>query len=323
MREKKPFAQRTRTRDTNEAKKKYLLVYEGDETEELYFEEIEANRSKIGINPLIELVPIIRSYSELGWSNPKKTLDRVLLNIEESKTGQISYETLLNWIIDFLYEEKVLTTGKAKAKSFWQTLVWICENKLQVKLTDAIPNLEQACQSIAEYFEEVEQIDVLVNDIPRIIKNRTIVYEEGFDKICFIIDRDRESFVSHENNNQYAYVLEKCKEKGFGFYLTNPNFEFWLLLHFDDVEKLDNDKLLENPKVTSRRRYTEHELRKRMRNYTKSAYNTSWFINRIDTAIKNEKKYCEDENKLEYSIGSRVGILIEEMRRSSTDMLND
>ena len=83
--------------------------------------------------------------------------------------------------------------------------------------------------------------------MPRIINNRSIVYEEGFDKICFIIDRDRESFVSHESNNQYSYVLEKCGENGFGFYLTNPNFEFWLLLHFDDVEALDNNMLLENP----------------------------------------------------------------------------
>lgn len=32
MREKKTFAQRTKTRDSNEAKKKYFLVYEGDET---------------------------------------------------------------------------------------------------------------------------------------------------------------------------------------------------------------------------------------------------------------------------------------------------
>lgn len=97
--------------------------------------------------------------------------------------------------------------------------------------------------------------------------------------------------------------------------MTNPCFEFWLLLHFDDVERLDNGKLLENLKVTAKRRYTEQELRNRMKNYTKSSYDTGWFVNRIDTAIENEKKYCEDENELEHSVGSRVGILIEEMRK--------
>ncbi|MGN1276433.1 MAG: RloB family protein [Floccifex sp.] len=316
MREKKSFAQRTKTRNTDEVKRKYFLVYEGYKTEELYFEEVEANRNKIGINPLIELVPVIRSYSEVGWSNPKKILDRILLNLEESKTGVISYETLLNWIMDFLYEEGIIATSKARAISFWHTLQWICEEKLQVKLTDNIFDLEHTCRNITKYFAQEEQIDTLVNDIPEIIKNRAIVYEEDFDKICFIVDRDRESFVSHENNNQFAYVIEKCKEKGFGFYLTNPCFEFWLLLHFDDVEKLDNEKLLENPKVSAKRRYAEHELRKRMKKFTKSSYDTNWFINRIDLAIKNEKKYCEDETDLEHSAGSRVGILIEEMRNN-------
>ena len=33
--------------------------------------------------------------------------------------------------------------------------------------------------------------------------------------------------------------------------------------------------------------------------------------------------YCEDEKELEYLVGSRVGIMIEEMRRNRTDMLFD
>ena len=57
-------------------------------------------------------------------------------------------------------------------------------------------------------------------------------------------------------------VLKTCREKGFRFYVSNPCFEFWLLLHFDEVFDLDRDKLLENPQVTAKRRYTEHELRK-------------------------------------------------------------
>lgn len=93
MREKKTFAQRTRTRNTDEVRKKYFLVYEGKETEEIYFEGVNQNRSMIGINPLIELVPVVRSYSEEGWSNPKKIVDRMLLNLKESRLGTVSYET--------------------------------------------------------------------------------------------------------------------------------------------------------------------------------------------------------------------------------------
>ncbi|MEA3422876.1 MAG: RloB domain-containing protein [Bacillota bacterium] len=63
-----------------------------------------------------------------------------------------------------------------------------------------------------------------------------------------MVDRDKGSFVNHPNNNQYAYVVEKCRENGIDFYLTNPCFEFWLLLHFDEVHQLDKTSLLEKKK---------------------------------------------------------------------------
>lgn len=225
MREKKMFAQRTRTRNTDEAKRKYFLVYEGKETEEIYFESVSQNRSKIGIDPLIELVPVVRSYSEERWSNPKKIVDRMLLNLEESRLGVVSYETLLNWFMDYLYEGEILTNSKVKAKSLWQTLEWICKEKLHVMLTEQVENLEQTCRVIAEYFQDKEGYEQIIDDVPRIIQNRSITYAEGFDRICFVVDRDRESFVAHPENNQYEYVLNKCREKKFGFYLTNPCFE--------------------------------------------------------------------------------------------------
>lgn len=186
MREKKMFAQRTRTRNTDEAKRKYFLVYEGKETEEIYFESVSQNRSKIGIDPLIELVPVVRSYSEEGWSNPKKIVDRMLLNLEESRLGVVSYETLLNWFMDYLYEEEILTNSKVKAKSLWQTLEWICKEKLHVMLTEQVENLEQTCRVIAEYFQDKEGYEQIIDDVPHIIQNRSITYAEGFDRICFI-----------------------------------------------------------------------------------------------------------------------------------------
>lgn len=79
MREKKNFAQRSKVLASAEARKKYFLVYEGEETEQIYFDAVNEQIDSLGINPLIELVPVMRSYSEVGWSNPKKILDRVLL----------------------------------------------------------------------------------------------------------------------------------------------------------------------------------------------------------------------------------------------------
>lgn len=96
MREKRTFAERTRVFLSDKTLRKYFLVYEGSVTEAIYFEAVDSMRDIIGISPLIKLIPVIRSYSEAGWSNPKKILNRVIENLEESRTNQISYETLLN-----------------------------------------------------------------------------------------------------------------------------------------------------------------------------------------------------------------------------------
>ena len=67
---------------------------------------------------------------------------------------------------------------------------------------------------------------------------------------------------------------------------------------FDEVFRLDKEKLLENSKVITKRRYTEQELRKLLSNYRKSKYDTKTLIGRIDKAIENEKEFCENVNYL-------------------------
>ena len=49
--------------------------------------------------------------------------------------------------------------------------------------------------------------------------------------------------------------------------------------------------------------------------YRKSSYCAERFVKNIDIAIENEKKFCEDINELEHTVGSNIGVLIEEMRR--------
>jgi hypothetical protein len=263
MRESRIFSERTRISETDRTVKKYFLVYEGSDTEQIYFNAVNDARVKIGINPLIELIPIVRSHSEEGWSNPKKILVRIIKDVEESKTGLISYESMLNRIMDYFNEEKFFAFGKEKsAKTIWDLLVFICEIKIGKSMNEAVDDVETECTKIISQLNEELKTENIILDISEVIKNGGITYAEDLDKICLIVDRDRESFISTPQNNQYMYVLSKCKEKKFGFYVTNPCFEFWLLLHFDKVFTLDQSKVLLNHKVTSKRRYAEDELKK-------------------------------------------------------------
>ena len=314
MRERRTFAERTKVLKSDEVIKKYFLVYEGSDTEVIYFDAIRSLREDIGINPLIELIPIIRSFSEEGWSNPKKILDRVIENLRESKEQEISYESLLNRIMDYLYETKVITTSKVLARNIWKTMKQICDEQLKKSLDDVVEDIEGACNTLIGVLKEEYEIVNIVEDISEIIKDGGLTYEEGFDQICLIVDRDKDSFVSTPENNQYKYVLDNCRELGFQFCVTNPCFEFWLLLHFDEVFTLDKEKLLENPKVTVKRRYAEDELRKIYLGYNKSSYHAEILVKEIDKAIENEKEFCEDIEELECSVGSNIGRLITLMR---------
>lgn len=314
MREKRTFAERTRVFASDQTLRKYFLVYEGSETEAIYFEAVSSLRGDIGINPLIEIVPIIRSYSEDGWSNPKKILDRIIENLEENRADHISYETLLNRIMDYFYEMKVITTSRIQARSIWNTMCRACEEECLKRLGTTVEDIEKSCNVILKALQKEYDLQHVIADISDVIKEGGFTYAEGFDKICLIIDRDRESFISSSQNDQYQYVIDKCNEMGFGLYVTNPCFEFWLLLHFDEVFELDREKLLENPKVTAKRRYVEQELRKIWPGYKKSCYRAEELVKDIDHAIHNEKEFCEDVVELENSVGSNIGKLIIDMR---------
>lgn len=310
MREHKNFAERTKVLPSMEARKKYFLVYEGKHTELLYFQAVDELRETIKISPLIEFVPVIRSYSEDGWSNPQKIVERLIQNLEESKSKNPSCESLLNWMTDYFQDVGCIVNNRPLAKNIWNTMTWICTEQLGISLPMPVGNPSEICREIIYHLKQASNLKHFIEDIPQILSYGNLTYAEGFDKICFIVDRDKKSFT----RNQYEKVLEQCQKQGFGFYLTNPCFEFWLLMHFDDVTELDTEQLSENPSVTARRKYTEQELRKRICGYQKSKYDAAALVRNIDTAIRNEKKFCENTRELEYTIGSNVGLLICELR---------
>lgn len=170
MREKRTFAERTRVFTSDKTLRKYFLVYEGSATEAIYFDAVASMRDTIEISPLIKLIPIIRSYSEDGWSNPKKILDRVIENLEESRTNHITYETLLNRIMDYFYEIKIISTSKVQAKSIWKAMCRICEEKCLKRLDLYVDDIETNCSLILKTLQEEYELGHVISDISNIIK---------------------------------------------------------------------------------------------------------------------------------------------------------
>ena len=312
MREKRNFAERTKISKEDRTTKKYFLVFEGSRTEEIYFDTINELKGKIGINPLIEIISIERTYSEYGWSNPKKNLEQLLKDLEEIEDGKLSYKTLVDKIMEIIVEDKNFSL-KISKKSNLKEVIEDIENEIE-SLENTVKNIEEDCITLLsiitkKVFLVKEEIANILEKVLENIGNQQITYSEDIDKMCLIVDRDKKSF----KEEQYNYVKEECKRKNFKFYVTNPCFEFWLLLHFDEVHSINREKLLENKRASSKVRYVESELKKYFP-YNKNKYNAELLIEKIDLAIENEKRFCEDIEELKDKLGSNIGLLIKELK---------
>ena len=135
-------------------------------------------------------------------------------------------------------------------------------------------------------------------------------YRSEIDEIWLIFDRDPSSL----NKVQFEYIDKMCKQYGFHIGLSNPNFEFWLLLHLSGIEKYDKSLLLENKKVGAKRRFIEKELSNRLEGgYNKNNIGFERFKENVYLAIEQEKFFCEDIYDMIYFLGSYIGLLLSSM----------
>lgn len=107
--------------------------------------------------------------------------------------------------------------------------------------------------------------------------------KEG-DELWMVIDRDKQSW----STQQIAEVARLCVQKRYGFALSNPCFELWLLLHRKDINEYSSavkEELLENLKTGNRGRI-EIELLAICGTYNKSNLNVEDYLPYVDIAIQ-------------------------------------
>ena len=311
MREDRSFGERTKVLKSDEPKKRYFLVCEGEKTENTYFNKVINSHRPLKINPLIEIIPILRSFNEESWSNPKKIVDCLDKNLKEQESQKYSYETILNIIMDYLIEKEHISKTRLSQRAVYEILKTTLV-KSGKNLDYKTDNFKEVCDIIAEELIEMKLTEVM-DCLDKIVRNSKIGYKKGHDKICFIVDRDKDSFTKE----QYDEVIRKCNKEGFLFFLSNPCFEFWLLLHYEDIDDLDEDKLKENSKVSeskNSKRYVEDQLCKRLKGYKKTNNKAGELVLKVDTAIKNVKNYCDSISDLKDKVGSNLGDLFRELR---------
>ncbi len=306
MREQRSFGERSVLSQSKEPKSKYFLFFEGEKTEHIYFDSVKNLKKQIGISPLIDIIPMFRSYSEKGFSNPKKIVDKVVDIVEQNEGKYMTYGTFRNNVMDYFKEVDLFCQYNIQEHDVFTVLLNICRNYSN-RNEDENEKIEDIEKLYNDIFIEFTFINI--QEFYQYMQIPSITYSKDYDTICLIIDRDKQSFKS----TQYDKVLDICKQHNFELCVTNPCFEFWLLLHFDQVFSINEEELLKNCKVTNKKTYVMKELSKIIP-YQKDRFDADSLVMNIDKAIKNETFFCEDIEELKNKLGSNIGNLITKMR---------
>ena len=262
-------------------RKIYFISVEGVATEVEYLHGLSDYRTELSINALVN-IEVLRRKTKDGYSAPEQVIELLeeYLSLREAGNNifpDIPDEIKNNFSPDFI-QLYIETPESISPKE---------RNRFELALRKAGYDL-----AYRKYLSK---------------------YTSNFDEFCILIDRDAGSHSSEDMN----FILQYCKEKKYRCFITNPCFEFWLLLHFSDVYEEYSDQLdliRENKKVSNARTFVSNELSVKAHHGKKGIAFKEKYLPHIEEAIIRASKFASDNEALITDIGCNIWILIKEMQ---------
>jgi hypothetical protein len=262
-------------------RKIYFISVEGVATEVEYLQGLSDYRTELGINALVN-IEVLRRKTKDGYSAPEQVIELLeeYLSLREAGNNifpDIPDEIKNNFSPDFI-QLYIETPGSISPKE---------RNRFELALRKTGYDL-----AYRKYLSK---------------------YTSNFDEFCILIDRDAGSHSSEDMN----FILQYCKENNYRCFITNPCFEFWLLLHFSDVYEEYSDQLdliRENKKVSNAHTFVSNELSVKAHHGKKGIAFKEKYLPHIEEAIIRAAKFASDNEALITDIGCNIWILIKEMQ---------
>ena len=240
-----------------EPRRMVVLSVEGNVTEKDYFEYIEQNRKELGINASVHVYVLKRANKDTS-SAPSDVLE-LLQEYVDFKRGDLLPDSL----------RKVVPS----------------------KFSDGF---------IKKYLSnEFPSDNIEVQEFERILTKAGIDYafslfKENYDKddiFGVVVDRDYKTHTVE----QLKDIIKTCEEKGYKFFITNPLFEFWLLLHVKDISELsssDLEGIRKNDKVSCQHTFTSKMLSDNAGHtkHIKAGVFKAKYLNKVNYAIEQAKR---------------------------------
>lgn len=265
--------------ETQSIKRVVFLSVEGEVTERRYFEFVRESRETLGIKSVVEIHVLRRGDSS---SSPEKVVE-LLENYLEVRNNN-----------DFLAE-----VDKLELKHYDKEFIH--------KYLEAPDTIDVKEKRQFEGFLKEEQLDLTY----LLFLNKFKGSDNGENDVFgIVIDRD----AGNHSPENMARIFDECDEKGYRCFLTNPRFEFWLLLHVADVKSEYPDELEKmldfNDETVDKHLLEKTGGGKKIQRKTFDTY----FLPNINTAIERANGLCTSRNKLLDQLGSTLGELFELLR---------
>lgn len=263
-------------------KKVFFISVEGNVTEKQYLRGLSIYREELGIDALVNIEVLDRKGSDTN-SAPSQVIELLEEYIELRKLSEdeLIREIPVKIINDF---------GEDTIKLFIKDSSQISRdlrNRINTELT---------------------QYGYFLNYRKYLNK-----FDSNLDEFCILIDRDSQNHT--ESNMQEC--ISYCKQNSYNCYISNPCFEFWLLLHFSNVIEEYADKLeiiKENEIVSDKHTFVSNEVSVKAHHGKKGIGFKTKYLPRVDDAITHAKAFPSDVDDLVDNIGCNIWKLIEKMR---------
>lgn len=277
--------ERPEERERVKAKRCVFLSVEGDDTERDYFNGLNRH-----LDSSVITIEVLRHKKGDGYSDPPHVVG-LLEEYLSARDGDLIPETIRN-----LFEEY----SEEDWESYLNSPETLPHNKRQEIRTKLL--LSEIDLDYRKYLCDMGGKD---------------------DVFGVVLDRDCGSH-SREQLEQCIEVCKKLERDGYkiGFYLSNPCFEFWLLLHLCDVKKRYAPEQLEawirnadGSENVGGPRLVEKEVSGIARHKKKisSGKFDSWYWPNISTAAKRAKEFATGFPDLMENLGTNLPDLLREI----------
>jgi hypothetical protein len=138
-------------------------------------------------------------------------------------------------------------------------------------------------------------------------------FRSGYDELWLVIDVDR------WRKKQLSDVGSLCAQKKYGYAVSNPCFELWLLLHLKSLDEYPEKVLQEfrenkRPNSNHPRTRLDIELVSLLGSYNKGDPDTSKLLDNVGVAIERARALDKNqEHRWPNNLGTRVYLIAEKI----------